>query len=509
MLNSPLLKKPVWLALPIFHVLFWKENPGVNLLLFGLFLLVVLGLNHPQSLRHRKVLILLTLQLLVGCGAAFIGSSIAFFTFFLLLTVNSVLLRQPSYTSPYLPFLQSLFQFFVAPAQAFKNLPKPAFIKIPVARVAYFSVWPLALVIVFFAIYATANPVLGQWSANSWKWLGTWFEDVSIAWMLFMGLGLWIIATFWQQLWATDLEKWDHGSTELLRKRLPIKSRKIGWRALQLENAQWVVALLALNLLLLVVNIIDIKWIWFGFSVPNGFSLKDFVHDGTGLLVFSILLSMATVLFFFRGNLNFFRGNRWLKLFAYCWIGQNILLTVSVFLRNGYYVDFHGLAPGRIFVIYFLGLTLFGLAALAWKVYQRKSAFWLIRINSWAVVGTFVLASLVDHSAWIAGTNLHHHKANEIDIDYYLQLSPTTYPMLFEHLDNIEAQMAAHKKNEVIWVHLLQIADFEKVLANKARNFIREYEVHGWPSHTWADVEAYRKLKVRFPEENQAEKKES
>ena len=118
-----------------------------------------------------------------------------------------------------------------------------------------------------------------------------------------------------------------------------------------------------LNLLLLVVNVLDINWIWFDFEVPLEFSLKQFVHEGTYLLIFSILLSMMLVLYFFRSSLNFYPKKKALVVLGKIWIIQNMVLAFSVFIRNYHYIDYHGLAGKRIGVIAFFGYD------IVWTIY--------------------------------------------------------------------------------------------------------------------------------------------
>jgi hypothetical protein len=62
------------------------------------------------------------------------------------------------------------------------------------------------------------------------------------------------------------------------------------------EYKAGIVLLIALNALLLFVNIIDIKWVWIGFEFEGQY-LKEFVHKGTYLLILSIIISIGIVLY--------------------------------------------------------------------------------------------------------------------------------------------------------------------------------------------------------------------
>ena len=93
-----------------------------------------------------------------------------------------------------------------------------------------------------------------------------------------------------------------------------------GIMALRNENTIGLISLVMLNILLLFINVIDIKYVWFGFTYTANVSLTKYVHEGAGLLIFSIVLAMLVLLFFFRGNLNFYKKNKWLRYLAYAWI---------------------------------------------------------------------------------------------------------------------------------------------------------------------------------------------
>ena len=79
------------------------------------------------------------------------------------------------------------------------------------------------------------------------------------------------------------------------------------------------------------------------------------------------------------------------------WVVQNFILGISVFLRNYHYISFHGLAYKRIGVIVFLVLVLIGLVTLFVKLRERKSFFYLVRVNGWAAFA--VLAAKKPKSA--------------------------------------------------------------------------------------------------------------
>ena len=128
------------------------------------------------------------------------------------------------------------------------------------------------------------------------------------------------------------------------------------FRALDLRK-EWLAALAVfglVNVLLLIVNIIDINWLWFGFVPEPNFDLAQFVHEGTYVLIFSILLAMGIVLCSSGAIListvpacpGFARELPFGCCKMQCWPGR-------WGLRNYYYILHSGLAYKRIGVCFF------------------------------------------------------------------------------------------------------------------------------------------------------------
>jgi hypothetical protein len=223
-------------------------------------------------------------------------------------------------------------------------------------------------------------------------------------------------------------------------------------------------------------------------------SLKEFVHEGTWLLIVSILLSMAILLHQFRGNLNFHPNNRTLLMLASAWLVQNFILGVSVFLRNYHYISFHGLAYKRIGVIVFLLLMLVGLASLYVKIRQRKTFFYLLRVNAWAAFAMLVGLGTIDWDSTIVKYNLAHWNKGEIDVDNYLAMSDKVLPLLYADKDLVREQMSKHQENEVRWVTQLDPEVFGIELDRRRELFMERYDDQDWQSWTLADERTYRAL---------------
>lgn len=369
-------------------------------------------------------------------------------------------------------------------------------------RWARLSVIPVLVLALFFQLYRVGNPKFDHLTAGFldgiWQAIADFFELVFTAHVLFFLFGAFVSAGLLFRFAPDLVARWERGLSDGMRR---IRAKRPHWltplamNPLERERRRGIVLLGLVNALLLVVNIIDIDWVWIGFSVPEDFSLKQFVHEGTYALIFSILLSIIVVLWIFRGNQNFYWRSTWLKRLALLWVAQNGILAVSVFLRNWHYISFHGLAYKRIGVIVFLALVIVGLITLFLKVKERRSLYYLVRVNTWAAFAMLVGLTTIDWDSFIVRVNLKHANPGEIDIDNYLAMSDKVLPLLYANIDLVEQQMERHRHNRVRWVQSLDPGTFRMELDRKRDAFLARKAKQHWQEWNWADARTLSGLK--------------
>lgn len=497
----------VLLTALIFDRLFWKHAIGINLSLFALLIigLVLADVGWRSLSRGARAAALGTL---LSAGMLVVhGSTIATVAVFGGLFLFAGLAHEPVLRTTISGVLQWLSGAVLAPARLVRlagaaigerAAPRRG------RRWAGLVVLPVVVATVYFLIYRNANSRFEAMTAGFLDGLGEWladaFREVFTPHTLFFGLGLLFSVSLLVRNGVAGLTRYEGGLLDgMVRRRIkrPLWMAPRPMNALDRERRMGVLLLLLVNGLLLVVNAIDIHWLWSGFEVPAGFSLKEFVHEGTWLLIISILLSMAILLHLFRGNLNFHPANRTLRLLALLWLAQNFILGISVFLRNYHYIAFHGLAYKRIGVIVFLALMLVGLVTLYIKVRERRTFFYLVKVNGWAAFTVLVGLTLVDWDSTIVRYNLHHWNSGEIDVDNYLAMSDKVLPLIYDDIDAVRRQMAKHRENEVRWVEHLVPADFDRDLEAERVRFLQREAAQQWQSWTWADQRTRAALAAR------------
>jgi len=489
----------------IFDRLFYQMSIGLNLALFASLVVMVIvhrmgrnALSSPARWAMAGTVLAASMVVVHGSVIAPIMAVLAMLWF-------SALAHERALRSLPLAFAQTMTNYVSLPMAVLDGAGR----LIPQRGAAHsgwrwarLSVIPVLVLALFFQLYRVGNPKFDHLTAGFldglFEAIGELFEFVFTAHALFFLFGLFVCAGLLFRFAPRLVVQWEEGLGDTMRR---VRAKRPHWLAplsmnpLERERRRGIVLLALVNALLLVVNIIDIDWVWIGFAVPEGFSLKQFVHEGTYALIFSILLSILVVLWMFRGNQNFYWRNAWLKRLALFWVAQNGILALSVFLRNWHYIGFHGLAYKRIGVIVFLALVLVGLVTLFIKVKERRSLYYLVRVNTWAAFALLVGLTTVDWDSFIVRVNLKHSNPGEIDIDNYLAMSDKVLPLLFGNIDLVERQMEHHKHNRVRWVESLDPEEFRAALNRKRDAFVARKAAQHWQEWNWADARTLAGLK--------------
>ncbi len=258
--------------------------------------------------------------------------------------------------------------------------------------------------------------------------------------------------------------------------------------------------LAGLNILLLIANVLDIKYVWTGFAF-NGQYLKQFVHEGTYLLLLSILFGAGIVLYYFRGDLNFHRRNRVVKLLSYAWLGQNVVLALSVGMRKYWYIHYYALAYKRIGIAFFLLALCIGLVLIMTKVQRGRTAHYLLRTNAVAVYCVALVMALFNWDGIIARYNMDHREQAFVHLDFLANLSDKALPYLVRSPEELE-KIAAHNAEliggaERYSRHLYITPDeYHSFIDQRVRDFVADYPDRSWKEWSWADARAYQALKA-------------
>jgi Domain of unknown function (DUF4173) len=502
----------------LFNIIFWQEKLALNALLFDAFILWSVFYLYPAAFTKPAMKWLLLAHLVTLVTVLVhntVLSKLAFSVTLLLVVVftqylhRSVWYAAASAAGNYLLFVFSFFENV-------KQVRIGGVQSLGIRKAIRFTIIPLLIAAVFFLLYSFSNAIfqdavkdIGVALSHFFTRFFTWFSWDRFGFLL---LGLFITGGLLLKAHSNYFSEKDFSQhNDLWRKKNNLNQWKQtalfdllsvfmgrfanGILALRNENTVGIISLVMLNVLLLFINAIDVVYVWFGFTYTPNLDLKEYVHEGTGMLIFSIVLAMAVLLFFFRGNLNFYKNNKWLRYGAYGWIVQNAILVISVLLRDYYYIQHMGLAYKRIGVLVFLSMVLMGLVTVFIKIHQRKTSYYLLRVNGWFAILLLVTASCIHWDETMARYNIAHRNSVPLDVKFLLTLSDKTLPLIEKNQDILNGT-AATINDEGSYLYRSALTEKQRFEQRK-KNFLTEQENYSWLS--WNIADDYVKQQLAQP----------
>jgi len=491
--------KVIFVLAVLFSILFYRQAIGLNLVIFELLVLPLMLWNY-SPMRKTGVFWFLLSGTVLSLASVFVyHTAWAILVHLMFAFLFAAICSFPTMRSLLHLWIESVVQIITSQIGFFIFLarkPKTRMSGRKFWRVMRWVLLPLAIVLLFIILYRMANPIFNKQIITLMEAIARWLSFITWGWFWMFIFGFFLCTIFLIKFDKSALYNHDKASSDVLT-RLPRKTgRRFRVHSLITEYKSAIFLLIALNALILYLNIIDIVWVWFGFEW-NGDYLKQFVHSCTWILVFSILISMVIVIFYFRGNLNFYKKNAWLKRLAALWLAQNAVMAVSVVIRNMWYIYYFALAYKRIAVLFFLLLVFFGLITVVIKIYRQKSGFWLIRTNSLALFTVLLLSVFVNWDNFIARYNFAHYKQSFVHYNFLARMSSNALPVLDKDIEELERIHEVQNQNMPFDVEdekYMDIYTYRDRIDEKKSEFIEKYEKRGWLSWNLADYQTYKAL---------------
>jgi len=491
----------------LFTFLFWKERLALNLLIYSVYLLIVTFIN-PDVVKSNKLKIYGLAHLLAAVLVVVNNSDLSVATYYISLLIFTGFAHNQQLRTVFTAFAAVILQLVTVPFNAIQQLSMVSvgnFKLKPLFTLIKYLFIPVIIVTIFACLYAAASNVFAHYAESMLTYIGNFFEnvlhfffkDLSIERIMHFFFGLVLTSGLLLAFFNKSLEKAEQKCKEqLVRIRRSLGQKTIWYNivqtftgnlltrkmALKTEYIVGIISFAALNLLLLLLNAIDITTLWFGYEPTGNFSGE--LHQGTNSLIFSIVMAMAVILYYFRGNLNFYHKSKTLRLLAYTWMVQNFILIISVFIRDGYYIEFHGLTHKRIGVLVFATLCIIGLATVYFKVAKQKTLFYLFKVNGNIWFALLLTFTLINWDVLIVKYNLNHVDAVSIDPYYLTSLSEKTLPFLDKNRAKIHP--STNNDSEVAKVDRPEEALMKK-LDQRIGYFKARYEKSSWLSWNLQD----------------------
>jgi hypothetical protein len=480
------MKKNDWLlagAVAAYSYLFYQQAAGVNYLIFTLILQgLILLQTRSWVFRQKSWQITALASLLTGVNVVLVNSGLAVLANVLSLILLAGYSRMPA-TSIFVTALNSLYSVFTSffsyilfrekyfPESA--GSPIFAFSGIQFHQATSVGI-PVIITAGFLAIYCSASAtfsyLVGQIDLSF----------ISISWILFTFTGFWVLFGFFRQLLIEDLTEVDLAAGNTLQRVR--KSHYLSFKMpdLKYEYKTGFILLILLNLLLLTFNFSDIFFLTRG-ELPADIVYSEYLHQGVYMLIFSIVLAIGILLFLFRGNLNFYSRSRPLKMLAFAWMVQNLILVLITLSKNSLYVMEFGLTYKRIGVYTYLTLTIIGLVTSFIKVAAVKNNWFLFRKNAWAAYLVLILASCINWDRFITNHNLSFTR--EPDLEYLLSLSDSNFGQVYQFIK------APENKQPVL---------LQKRVEKHRQNVLARIDSQNWQAWNYDDFKIQQELEIEF-----------
>lgn len=484
------MKRNDWLLIAtaiLFSILFYKQATGLNYLLFTGIVTAVLAYFNPKKIKTKQWWYYAGLTMLCGVAVFYVNSNLSVFACILSFFIfsgksfnnkNSIILNLVFSVGS---VISSIVFVVIDYVQLRKQNVAPANTK---KLKIYFGVAiALVIAVVFFALYQQANPLFKDFTKNidlSW---------ISVGWCLFTVWGFLVIYGLVYYRDIPVFTEWDIKFNRTLENTASTEESK------EINN-NTVIALSLfgiLNLMLVFVNSLDLTNLLGSHELPKGVYLSDFVHNAVWSLVFSIVIAVGLIMWFFKADLNFNKQSKTLKLLVYLWILQSALMVISAMVRNGWYVAEYQLTYLRIGVYVFLTLSLVGLLFTFLKVNNTKSAWYLVRQNFEAWFLLLSLCSFVNWDKIISDYNIAHAKTfRALDKSYLVGLSNANLPELTavffgDKKDSLFNENEKFQRNY----------DFKKY-SQSLYEFIVENKRETWQSFNLRDKAIANKMEMQF-----------
>ena len=397
----------------LFSTLFYGKSIGLNLFLFSIVTLVVLYVNNKDDFKNKRAILYSGLYLATGLAVFFhdslvavIANFVAFFTLIGLLSEHK--------SSIYINWLNGLYTTIAGFFHRNFSVNEEKQIIESKKDVDYMHLFkiifiPATIVIIFIGLYQNGNPLFSDIIDR----IDLGF--INIQWLLFASLGYYLFSNIHKPIEVEPATQTDLNTGNSLFKTIDFSIPE-----LKQENQLGIILISLLNALIVLFLITDITFILTNEEI-RGSVFSSQVHSGINALIASIVIAIIILLYVFRGDLNFYKDNKTLKRLAFTWIILNIILVLTIAVKNGQYIYYFGLTYKRIGVLVYLTLAVTGLITTLLKIDKIKNIWYLLRLNTKAAFVVLILASTVNWDYHI--TNYNFNYAKSMDFNYLIELS--------------------------------------------------------------------------------------
>ncbi|ARV16650.1 DUF4153 domain-containing protein [Polaribacter sp. SA4-12] len=414
----------------LFSTFFYQQNIGLNLSLFTLLTIVMLAIKNNQIFKYKSTIFLAIAYLITGAAVfmyksnlAILANIIAFMTF-----IGSVSEHK---SSIYVKWINGIYTVVVSYFSMRFDKENSEVDKVKKEKIDYVY-WlkiigiPSIILIIFINLYRNGNPMFDELISK------IDFSFINFQWILFTALGYYL---FYNISHPIQIEPATYDDLNIGNNLEKNTLEPITTKELVNENQLGIILMASLNALIILFLITDVLYLSELHQMVAS-QLSEQVHNGVNALIFSNVLAIVIILYFFRGNINFFEKNKGLKNLTFVWIFLNLTLVIITTIKNIEYINSFGFTYKRIGVLFFLIATSVGLITTFIKVTQIKNLWFLFRKNIQIAFVILILSATINWDKIITDYNINN--ADQMDLKYLINLSDNNTFLLKYYIEKNE-----------------------------------------------------------------------
>lgn len=410
----------------LFSILFYGKSIGLNLSLFSVLIISALFIQHKKTFKQKSTVAYAILYLLTAFAVFIYNNSLSIIANTIALITLVGQISTPN-ASLYINWLNGLYSTISGLFHRHFNTIEKEEKKVLNKNIDYLHLFkiisvPIVAIVLFICLYKDGNPVFNNLINH------IDFSFINLQWILLAVLGYYLIDNISKPIAVNPATTIDAETGNLLFK----EEQKQEQANLIKEHQFGFILILALNVLIILFLITDFTYLTTStdFRAP---SFSNQVHSSIYTLIASIIIAIIIILYFFRGELNFYKKNKGLKVVAFAWISLNAILIINIAIKDFQYIYYFGLTYKRIGVLVYLLLTIIGLTTTYIKIKNINNLWYLFRINTLTAFTILIVSCTINWDSFITIYNLNYSKS--MDFKYLIKLSNNNTFILKNYLD--------------------------------------------------------------------------
>jgi len=220
---------------------------------------------------------------------------------------------------------------------------------------------------------------------------------------------------------------------------------------------------------------------------PEGFYYAGFAHQGAAWLTIALALATLILSLVFSGHVRDDLRLPKLRLLAWVWSLQNILLSMAVYNRLFIYIDFNGMTWMRIVGLFGTSVVVVGFLLVVWKIAFGKDFPWLIHRQAWALAMAVYLFALTPVDGIAVAYNVRRILSGDLSASMQIGV----------HRQDLEGTLSMQPLLDCSTPEIQ-----EGVAALIAEQYLQLHAAHdmrqrkGWTAHQFSDRIALRRFET-------------